>query len=65
MKFLKPTLVLITILVLTYTVSASNVSFNHLVVSNQATTTALPLNGDLLFAFGAIASIGGYLALKK
>ncbi|SFH45707.1 hypothetical protein [Pedobacter insulae] len=65
MKFAKPILVLITILILTYTVSASNVSFNHLEISSQIPVTALPLNGDLLFALCAIASLGGYLALKK
>ena len=64
MKFLKPALLLITILAVTYTVSANKVSFNHLTVSQQG-TTALPLNGDLLFAFVAIASLGSYLLIKK
>jgi hypothetical protein len=64
MKFLKPALLLITILAVTYTVSAHKVSFNHLPISSQV-TTALPLNGDLLFAFIAIASLGGYLLIKK
>ena len=64
MKFLKPALLLITILAVTYTVSANKVSFNHLAV-NQQGTTALPVNGDLLFAFAAIASLGSYLLIKK
>lgn len=64
MKFLKPALLLITILAVTYTVSANKVSFNHLTVSQQG-TTSLPLNGDLLFAFVAIASLGSYLLIKK
>ena len=64
MKFLKPALLLITILTLTYTVSANKVSFNHLNVTKQA-ANSLPLNGDLFFAFGAIASIGSYLLIKK
>jgi hypothetical protein len=64
MKFLKPALLLITILAVTYTVSASKVSFNRLTISEQA-TTALPLNGDLFFAFVAIASLGSYLLFKK
>lgn len=64
MKFLKPTFVIIIILALTYTVSASKSSFNAL-TSTKNTVTDLPLNGDLLFAFAAIATLGGYLAFKK
>ncbi len=69
-KFLKPILIILTIVALTYTVSASKVSFNKLtstteVSKNQTTSPSLPVNGDLLFAFTAIASLGGYLALKK
>ncbi len=65
MKFLKPILVLVIVVVLTYTVSASNVSFNQLMIDNTKTPTNLPLNGDLLFALSAIASLGGYLVFKK
>lgn len=65
MKFLKPILVLVIVVALTYTVSASNVSFNQLLVNNTKSTTNLPVNGDLLFALSAIVSLGGYLVIKK
>lgn len=71
MKFLKPVLIILTVIALTYTVSARKVSFNQLAsevtaASNQnKPTTSLPVNGDLLFAFTAIASLGGYMVFKK
>ena len=65
MKFLKPALIILTVIGLTYTVSASKVSFNRLTHSQAAASTALPVNGDLLFAFTAIFSLGGYMAFKK
>lgn len=81
MKFLKPILLIVTVLALTYTVSAANKSFKGS-LNNSAKTSAsvltfngnpdiqqetkeLPLNGDIMFAFIAIASLGSYLAFKK
>lgn len=70
MKFLKPTLIVLAFVAITYTVSAHKVSFNHL--TNKSVEAhhpnkpiSLPVHGDLLFAFAAIASLGGYMALKK
>lgn len=81
MKFLKPILLMITVLALTYTVSAANKSFkgslNNSIKTNASILTfngspdiqhdakELPLNGDIMFAFIAIASISTYLAFKK
>jgi hypothetical protein len=68
MKFLKPVLIILILVALTYTVSASNVSFNEIVTSKLASSpnpTSLPIHGDLLFAFTAIFSLGGYMVLKK
>lgn len=70
MKFLKPILFLLAFVALTYTVSAHKVSFNHLTNKSVEAPTpnapvSLPIHGDLLFAFAAIASLGGYMALKK
>ena len=71
MKFLKPILVSLILIALTYTVSANKISFNKFssqplkVDSKQRASTNLPINGDLLFAFTAIASLGGYITLKK
>ena len=70
MKFLKPLLIILTVIGLTYSVSASKVSFNRLtnnqvVLATQSTSKTLPVNGDLLFAFTAIFSLGGYMAFKK
>jgi len=71
MKFLKPAFIILTLIALTYTVSASKVSFNRLAStsveskSKSTSSTTLPVNGDLLFAFTAIASLGGYMAFKK
>ncbi len=68
MKFLKPVLIILILVAITYTVSASNVSFNE-IITNKLTTsntpTTLPIHGDLLFAFTAIFSISGYIVLKK
>ena len=70
-KFLKPILIILTVIALTYTVSARKVSFNQLASEVTATsnqnnpTPSLPVNGDLLFAFTAIASLGGYMVFKK
>lgn len=71
MKFLKPVLIILTLIALTYTVSARKVSFNRVMDkptvanSQNKTSTSLPVNGDLLFAFTAIASLGGYMVFKK
>jgi len=68
MKFLKAVLIILIVVTITYTVNASNISFNHLSSTTLAVNTtsqALPINGDLLFAFTAIASIGGYQIFKK
>lgn len=67
MKFLKSVLILLTLVAVTYIVSASKVSLSK--IANKSTetssTTTLPVHGDLLFAFTAIASLGGYIAFKK
>ncbi len=70
MKFLKPIFIILAIVALTYTVSAQKVSFNKLEdksveVPTQNTPVSLPVNGDLLFALTAIASLGGYMVFKK
>lgn len=70
MKFLKPILIILAVIALTYSVSAREVSFNKLTINQVALTTqstskTLPVNGDLLFAFTAIFSLGGYMAFKK
>ncbi|MEJ5996385.1 hypothetical protein WG904_18295 [Pedobacter sp. Du54] len=70
MKFLKPALIILTLVAITFTVSASKISFNKEVklsvkADKQNTSKSLPVNGDLLFAFTAIASLGGYMAFKK
>lgn len=67
MKFLKHIVIILALVAITYTVSARKVSFNE-VISEAVETpvpTTLPINGDLLFAFTAIASLGGYIAFKK
>ena len=67
MKFLKPILVILTVIALSYSVSATEVSFNRL-TENQVvpvTSKTLPVNDDLLFAFTAIFSLGGYMVFKK
>ena len=67
MKFLKPALIILIVMALTYSVSARKVSFNRL-INNQVlpiTSKTLPINGDLLFAFTAIFSLGGYMVFKK
>lgn len=70
MKFLKPVLIILTFIAFTYTVSAHKVSFNGLgskavEVAAQNAPVSLPVNGDLLFALTAIASLGGYMVFKK
>lgn len=66
MKFLKPALILLTILALTYTVSANKISFNKLTDRSTPTAPAsLPVKGDLVFALTAIATLGGYMVFKK
>ncbi len=67
MKFLKPLLIILTLVALTYTVSASKVSFNNIAntLTEIPTPTTLPVNNDLLFAFTAIVSLGGYMVFKK
>ena len=70
MKFLKPALIILTLVAITFTVSANKISFNKEVKqqvkgSTQNTPKPLPVNDDLLFAFTAIASLGGYMVFKK
>lgn len=70
MKFLKPVLILFSIVALTYTVSARNVAFNQdtispIALSSKKQPVSLPVNGDLIFAFTAIATLGGYMIFKK
>lgn len=67
MKFFKPVLIIFTLAALTYVLSANKVSLNKNVskVTEASQPTALPVHGDLLFAFTAIASLGGYLVFKK
>ena len=70
MKFFKPLVIIIAFIALAYTVSAHTIKFNTLgdkAVETQTTKQPqqLPVHGDLLFALTAIASIGGYMALKK
>ncbi len=71
MKFLKPILVSFILVALTYTVSANKTSFvkfsNKLQQEDtkQPLSTSLPVHRDLIFALTAIASLGGYIALKK
>ncbi|RZL34582.1 MAG: hypothetical protein EOP00_31370 [Pedobacter sp.] len=70
MKFLKPALIILSLLALTFTVRGSKISFNKEVnqsikLEQKGTSEALPIHGDLLFAFTAIASLGGYIVFKK
>ncbi|MBC7615091.1 MAG: hypothetical protein H7202_03395 [Pedobacter sp.] len=65
MKFLKPILIILAVIALTYSVSAREVSFNRLTDKLTPPSKTLPINGDLLFAFTAIFSLGGYMAFKK
>ena len=65
MKFLKPILIILAVIALTYSVSAREVSFNRLADKLTVPSKTLPVNGDLLFAFTAIFSLGGYMVFKK
>ncbi len=65
MKFLKPLFIILTLLALTYTVSASNFNKIGNAITELPTPTTLPVNNDLLFAFTAIVSLGGYMVFKK
>ena len=65
MKFLKPILIILAVIALTYSVSAREVSFNRLADKLIVPSKTLPINGDLLFAFTAIFSLGGYMVFKK
>lgn len=65
MKFLKPILIILTLVALTYTVSASNFNKIGNAITELPTPTTLPVNNDLLFALTAIVSLGGYMVFKK
>ncbi|RZK41400.1 MAG: hypothetical protein EOO90_11425 [Pedobacter sp.] len=71
MKLLKPILVIFTFLALTYSVSANKTSgttsTSILPVAKQVKSNegALPVNNVLLFAFSAIATMGGYMFFKS
>lgn len=78
MKFLKPFLIIVTILTLSLTFISSYGISNHsasneLNGTNQKIdkkiaalpTTPSPLHGDVWFAFSAIGFMGVYLAIKK
>ena len=70
MKFFKPALIILALVALTFTVRASKISFNKEVKQSvkgdqQNKSNSLPVNDDLLFAFTAIVSLGGYMIFKK
>lgn len=64
MKLLKPALVILFVLALTYTVMAGQTQSTH-IAHTAENTLSLPVHGDLLFAFTAIFSLSGYLIFKK